>query len=47
MTSSMVAVVKVDLKAQYPNIATDFALNENDLLGAFSENKEERGKRIV
>lgn len=36
MTSSMVAVVKVDLKAQYPNIAADFALNENDLLGAFA-----------
>ena len=36
MTSSMTAVVKVDLKAQYPNIAADFALNENDLLGAFS-----------
>lgn len=36
MTSSMVAVVKVDLKAQYPSIAADFALNENDLLGAFA-----------
>ena len=36
MTSSMTAVVKVDLKAQYPNIAADFVLNENDLLGAFS-----------
>lgn len=36
MTSSMTAVVKVDLKAQYPNIAADFALNEKDLLGAFS-----------
>lgn len=36
MTSSMTAVVKVDLKAQYPNITADFALNENDLLGAFA-----------
>ena len=36
MTSSMVAVVKVDLKAQYPSIAADFVLNENDLLGAFA-----------
>ena len=36
ITSSMTAVVKVDLKAQYPNIAADFALNENDLLGAFA-----------
>ncbi len=36
MTSSMTAVVKVDLKAQYPSIAADFVLNENDLLGAFA-----------
>ena len=36
ITSSMTAVVKVDLKAQYPSIAADFVLNENDLLGAFS-----------
>ncbi len=36
-TSSMTAVVKVDLKAQYPSIAADFVLNENDLLGAFAE----------
>lgn len=35
-SSSMTAVVKVNLKAQYPTIAADFALNENDLLGAFS-----------
>ena len=34
--TSMTAVVKVDLKTQYPNIAADFALNDNDLLGAFS-----------
>ena len=39
MTSSMTAVVKVDLKAQYPSIAADFVLNENDLLGAFSGEK--------
>lgn len=37
MTSSMTAVVKVDLKAQFPSIAADFVLNENDLLGAFAE----------
>ena len=36
ITSSMTAVVKVDLKAQYPSIAADFVLNENDLLGAFA-----------
>ncbi len=35
-TSSMTAVVKVDLAAQYPNIAADFVLNDNDLLAAFS-----------
>lgn len=37
ITSSMTAVVKVDLKAQYPSIAADFVLDENDLLGAFAE----------
>ena len=37
ITPSMTAVVKVDLKAQYPSIAADFVLNENDLLGAFAE----------
>ena len=36
MTSSMTAVVKVDLKAQYPDKAADFVLNDNDLLAAFS-----------
>ncbi len=35
-TSSMTAVVKVDLKAQYPNIAKDFVLDDTDLLAAFS-----------
>ena len=37
ITSSMTAVVKVDLKAQYPNLAADFVLSENDLLGAFAD----------
>lgn len=37
ITSSMTAVVKVNLKAQYPSIAADFVLDENDLLGAFAE----------
>lgn len=36
MTSSMTAVIKVDLKAQYPNQAADFVLDDNDLLAAFS-----------
>ena len=35
MTSSMTAVVKVDLKAQYPDQAADFVLDANDLLAAF------------
>ena len=36
MTSSMTAVVKVDLKAQYPEKASDWQLNDNDLLAAFN-----------
>ena len=36
MSSSMTAVVKVDLKAQYPETAADFVLVDNDLLAAFS-----------
>ena len=36
MTSSMTAVVKVDLAAQYPDKAADFVLDGNDLLAAFS-----------
>ena len=36
MSSSMTAVIKVDLKAQYPNQAADFVLDDNDLLAAFS-----------
>ena len=35
MTSSMTAVIKVDLKAQYPDQAADFVLDANDLLAAF------------
>lgn len=35
-TSSMTAVIQVDLTAQYPDIAKDFVLNDNDLLAAFS-----------
>lgn len=35
ITSSMTAVVKVDLKAQYPSIAADFKMTENDLMAAF------------
>ena len=35
VTSSMTAVVKVDLKAMYPSRAADFVLNDNDLLAAF------------
>ena len=36
MTSSMTALVKVDLKAQYPKLAADYKLDANDVLGAFS-----------
>ena len=36
MSSSMTAVVKVDLKAQYLETAADFVLDNNDLLAAFS-----------
>ena len=36
MTSSMTAVVKVDLETQYPKVAADFLLDDNDLLGAFA-----------
>ena len=34
--SSMTAVVKVDLKAQYPDQAADFVIKDDDLLAAFS-----------
>ena len=36
MTSSMTAVIKVDLATQYPDQAADFVLEDNDLLAAFS-----------
>ena len=36
MTSSMTAVIEVDLKAQYPEIAADWQLKDKDLLAAFS-----------
>jgi len=36
MTSSMTAVIKVDLAAQYPDVAADFVLDDNDLIAAFS-----------
>ena len=35
-TSSMTAVVKVDLKAQYPEKAADFLIDSKDQIGAFS-----------
>lgn len=38
-TSSMTAVVKVNLKAQYPELAADWQRNANDLLAAFSGDK--------
>lgn len=34
LTSSMTAVVKVDLKAQYPNEASDFVLKDSDQVAA-------------
>lgn len=34
-TSSMTAVVKIDLAAKYPSAATDFVLDDQDLLAAF------------
>ena len=37
--SSMTAVVKVDLKIQYPEMAADYALNSQDLLAAFAGDK--------
>lgn len=36
LTSSMTAVVKVDLKAQYPETAADWTRSDDDLLAAFS-----------
>lgn len=34
-TSSMTSVIRVDLKAQYPTAAADFAVSDNDVLAAF------------
>ena len=34
-TSSMTAVIRVDLAAQYPDAAADFVLDDQDLLAAF------------
>ena len=36
ITSSMTAVIKVDLKAQYPETAADWQRLDNDLLAAFA-----------
>ena len=35
MTSSMTAVIKIDLKAQYPDQTADWQLSDQDLLAAF------------
>ena len=35
LTSSMTAVIRVDLAAKYPTAAADFALDDSDLLAAF------------
>ena len=35
-SSSMTALVKVDLQSRYPESAADFAINEKDLLAAFA-----------
>ena len=34
-TSSMIAVIRVDLRAQYPDQAADWQLSEQDLIAAF------------
>ncbi len=34
-TSSMTAVIRVNLKEQYPTAAADFVVSDNDLLAAF------------
>ena len=36
-SSSMTAVVRVDLMQQYPDAAQDFVLTDDDLLGAFGD----------
>ena len=37
MSASMTAVVKVDLNTQYPVLAKDFAVEDQDLLAAFAD----------
>lgn len=38
-TSSMTAVVKVDLAAQFPDLTSDFKITDQDRLAAFSADK--------
>jgi hypothetical protein len=38
-SSSMTAVIRVDLAAQYPTQAADFTISEDDLLAAFAGNR--------
>ena len=38
-SSSMTAVIRVDLAAQYPTQAADFTISEDDLLAAFAGNQ--------
>lgn len=38
-SSSMTAIIKVDLAARYPALAKDFVLDEKDVLAAFSGDK--------
>lgn len=38
-SSSMTAVIRLDLAAQYPTQATDFTIHEDDLLAAFAGNR--------
>lgn len=38
-SSSMTAVIRVDLAAQYPTQAADFTIHEDDLLAAFAGNQ--------
>ena len=37
--SSMTIIVKVDLKSQFPSLASDFVLSDNDLVAAFSDDR--------
>ena len=37
MTTSMTAVIQIDLKAQYPEKASDWQLTDQDLLAAFDD----------